>query len=103
MPKAVARKALGLPRDGRVVLHLGRMVPRKGVDTVIRGFARLRKKAGGDLVLVTLDADRQPREAGRWSLPFDVRAVAVDAAADRVYLAAGGEGLGVAALSAVVR
>jgi phosphoheptose isomerase len=52
MPKAVARKALGLPRDGRVVLHLGRMVPRKGVDTVIRGFARLRKKAGGDLVLV---------------------------------------------------
>lgn len=39
-----ARDALGLPRDEAIVLQLGRMVPRKGVDNVIRGLARLRKR-----------------------------------------------------------
>lgn len=39
--KALARVALKLNPEERVVLQLGRMVPRKGVDTVIRGFARL--------------------------------------------------------------
>jgi D-inositol-3-phosphate glycosyltransferase len=36
-----ARRSLGLA-DERIVLQLGRLVPRKGVDNVIRGFARLR-------------------------------------------------------------
>lgn len=39
--KALARVSLGLPSDSRVVLHVGRIVPRKGIETVIRGFARL--------------------------------------------------------------
>jgi phosphoheptose isomerase len=39
--KALARVALGIPADERVVLQLGRMVPRKGVENVVRGFARL--------------------------------------------------------------
>ncbi|CAN5508183.1 hypothetical protein BH24ACT26_BH24ACT26_12960 [soil metagenome] len=39
--KALARVALGLAPDERVILQLGRMVPRKGVDAVVRGFARL--------------------------------------------------------------
>ena len=39
--KALARVALGLPADERVVLQLGRMVPRKGTATVVRAFARL--------------------------------------------------------------
>jgi D-inositol-3-phosphate glycosyltransferase len=42
--KARARAHLGLPPGERVVLHLGRMVPRKGVDTVVRGFARLMRE-----------------------------------------------------------
>ncbi len=40
--KPLARAALGLDPDERIVLQLGRMVPRKGVDTAIRAFARLR-------------------------------------------------------------
>jgi phosphoheptose isomerase len=36
-----ARKVLGLPDDGPLVLQLGRMVPRKGVENVIRGLAHL--------------------------------------------------------------
>ena len=39
--KLYARQVLGLPPDERVLLHLGRLVPRKGVDTAIRGLGRL--------------------------------------------------------------
>jgi D-inositol-3-phosphate glycosyltransferase len=39
--KPLARFALNLPPEDRVILQLGRLVPRKGVDTVIRGLARL--------------------------------------------------------------
>jgi histidinol-phosphate phosphatase family protein len=41
--KAQARAALGLPSSEFLVLQLGRMVPRKGVDNVIRAIARLRR------------------------------------------------------------
>jgi glycosyltransferase involved in cell wall biosynthesis len=36
-----ARKMLGLEPAERLVLHLGRLVPRKGADNVIRGLARV--------------------------------------------------------------
>lgn len=39
--KELARVSLGLAPDEPVILQLGRMVPRKGVDTVIRAFSRL--------------------------------------------------------------
>jgi glycosyltransferase involved in cell wall biosynthesis/phosphoheptose isomerase len=39
--KPLARFALDLPPEERVILQLGRMVPRKGVDTVIRALGRL--------------------------------------------------------------
>ncbi|MBW4502113.1 MAG: glycosyltransferase [Scytonema hyalinum WJT4-NPBG1] len=39
--KTTARKKLGLPPDERLILQLGRLVPRKGVDTVIRAFGHL--------------------------------------------------------------
>jgi phosphoheptose isomerase len=42
LSKPLARVALGLAADDRVILQLGRMVPRKGVDNVIRSLARLR-------------------------------------------------------------
>ena len=44
--QASARVRLGLPPDERLILQLGRLVPRKGVDTVICGFGRLLKKHG---------------------------------------------------------
>jgi len=43
LDKTLARIALGLPLRERLVLQLGRMVPRKGVETVIRGIAHLHK------------------------------------------------------------
>jgi glycosyltransferase involved in cell wall biosynthesis len=42
--KAKARRRLGLDPHERIVLHVGRMVRRKGVDDAILGFARLLKR-----------------------------------------------------------
>lgn len=42
--KTRARLTLGLPPDEPLILQLGRMVPRKGVDTVVRSFASLQKR-----------------------------------------------------------
>lgn len=42
--KIRARLTLGLSPDEPIILQLGRMVPRKGVDNVIRAFAYLQKK-----------------------------------------------------------
>lgn len=42
--KVRARLTLGLLPDEPLILQLGRMVPRKGVDNVIRGFAHLLKQ-----------------------------------------------------------
>lgn len=48
--KALARKLLQLPPDESVILQLGRMVPRKGVDNVIRAMAKL--KGGKNRLLI---------------------------------------------------
>src|SRR5215213_6017183 len=42
--KRLARRQIGVAEDEWLVLQLGRMVPRKGVETAIRGFAQLVKK-----------------------------------------------------------
>jgi phosphoheptose isomerase len=55
--KALARVSLGLNPDEPVILQLGRLVPRKGVDTVIRGFARLRRDHAVNARLVIVGGD----------------------------------------------
>ncbi len=42
--KTTARRILGLPSHENLILQLGRLVPRKGVDTVIRAFGCLLKQ-----------------------------------------------------------
>jgi D-inositol-3-phosphate glycosyltransferase len=39
LPRAEARRRLGIPGDEFMVLQVGRMVPRKGVETVVRAMA----------------------------------------------------------------
>jgi glycosyltransferase involved in cell wall biosynthesis/phosphoheptose isomerase len=65
MSKPLARFALNIPPEERVILHLGRMVPRKGVDTAIRGFARLVRKHGiqARLLIVGGDSDEPDPQA----------------------------------------
>ena len=57
VPMAEARERLGLPPDKFIVLQLGRMVPRKGVDTVIQGVAMLRKHYGIDAEMLVVGGD----------------------------------------------
>lgn len=46
LDKTRAREKLGWPQDRFIVLQLGRMVPRKGVDSVVRALAALRFEHG---------------------------------------------------------
>lgn len=57
--KLLSRMALNINPDEQVILQLGRMVERKGVDNVIRGLAVLRKKykIAAKLLIVGGDSD----------------------------------------------
>ncbi len=55
--KVEARKALNLPLKEKILLQLGRMVPRKGIDNVIRALGRMKQKDGVKLVVVGGNAD----------------------------------------------
>jgi D-inositol-3-phosphate glycosyltransferase len=44
IPKSLARQKLNLPLHSRIMLQLGRIVPRKGIENVIRAFAKFRKE-----------------------------------------------------------
>ncbi len=50
--KVIARSILGFDADVPLVLQLGRIVPRKGIDNVIAGFSRFIKKTGSPARLV---------------------------------------------------
>ncbi len=59
--RPLARLELGLDPAERILLQLGRMVPRKGVDTVIRAVARLERDHGlRARLLVVGGASREP-------------------------------------------
>jgi D-inositol-3-phosphate glycosyltransferase len=52
IPKRKARERLGWPQDEKIILQLGRIVPRKGIETVIRGFAKYKKNEDGPTRLI---------------------------------------------------
>ncbi len=52
--RQLARLTLGLPLEGRLLLSVGRLVPRKGVDTLIRALAIARREHGVDTRLVVV-------------------------------------------------
>jgi glycosyltransferase involved in cell wall biosynthesis len=66
-----SRRRLRLNPAERLVVHVGRLVPRKGVDTAIEGFARLVRKHGlpAQMLIVGGESEhpapRLPLEIGR--------------------------------------
>lgn len=60
MDRLLARQALGLPTNEPIIVHVGRMVPRKGVDNVIRAFGVLTRhhRLRAHLVIVGGDTRR---------------------------------------------
>jgi glycosyltransferase involved in cell wall biosynthesis len=66
MDRAAARQALGIAQDEFLVLQLGRLVPRKGIDNVVRALAQARAllPAGARLKLMVVGGDApEPDEA----------------------------------------
>ena len=56
--KGVARQILNLSQHEKILLQLGRMVPRKGVDNVIKAIAKIKHSIGSvHLIIVGGDAD----------------------------------------------
>lgn len=51
-PAAQARARLGLPQDGPVVSYVGKLVPRKGVDTLVEAMGLLARRPEGAPLLV---------------------------------------------------
>lgn len=80
-----ARKMLGFEPDDSLVLHLGRLVPRKGADNVIRGLARLADTHGirPRLVIVGGNSD-VPDPAATPEIARLRRIAASEGVADRV-------------------
>ncbi len=57
--RAAARAALGWPQHPFAVLQLGRLVPRKGIDTVVRALARLREQTSVDAHLYVVGGNAE--------------------------------------------
>src|SRR5205814_3658780 len=55
--KQLARVILGIAPEEKIILQLGRLVARKGVDNVIEGFARLVKNHGVEARLMIVGGD----------------------------------------------
>ena len=51
-PAAEARARLGLPDDGPIVSYVGKLVPRKGVDTLVEAMGLLARRPAGAPLLV---------------------------------------------------
>ncbi|HLS85203.1 MAG TPA: glycosyltransferase family 1 protein [Burkholderiales bacterium] len=52
--RTLARRTLGWRPDERILLNIGRLVPRKGIDNAIRGVARLARDHGIEARLVVV-------------------------------------------------
>lgn len=59
-----SREALSLPHHEFIVLQLGRLVPRKGVDAVIRGFAGLRRTTERSARLIIVGGESEHPDPG---------------------------------------
>jgi glycosyltransferase involved in cell wall biosynthesis len=88
--RRAARAALDLPEDARVLVSAGALVPRKGMDRVLRAWARLRPTPGRDVLLLVgpsnLAEGLPPRFADH---PAELRALAAAAGVEGTVRFAG--------------
>jgi D-inositol-3-phosphate glycosyltransferase len=63
MGKTLSRALLGLPKNNPLILQLGRLVPRKGIDNVIRGVACLKRDHGIEAHLAIVGGNSEKPDA----------------------------------------
>ena len=78
VPEKIARARLGLSVEKFIVLQLGRMVPRKGVDTVIQGVALLRRRHRVNAELLVVGGEDQRRNGRESPELIRLRSIAED-------------------------
>jgi glycosyltransferase involved in cell wall biosynthesis len=74
-----ARRALGLPTDAPVLLSIGRLVPRKGVDNVIHGLSILVHRLGVPAQLLVVGGNSDIADTNATPEIARLRAVAASA------------------------
>lgn len=85
VPKAAARRVLGLRQAERIILQLGRLVPRKGIDNVIRALGVLRADHDLRATLLIVGGESEDADPAKTPEIGRLRAVAHEAqAADQV-------------------
>lgn len=57
--KNVARKVLRIAPGEKILLQLGRMVPRKGIDNVIRSLAQLKQRGAENIKLLIVGGSKE--------------------------------------------
>ncbi len=88
MSKELTRVSLGLAPDEKVILQLGRMVPRKGVDNVIRALAVLQRDHGIDARLLIVGGEAEEVDGASTPEVRRLRGIAdEEGVADRVIFA----------------
>lgn len=86
VPKHQARRQIGFDTSEPIVLHVGRMVPRKGVDNAVRGFARLMHEHGVAARLVIVGGESDEPDPIRTPEIGRLQAIAAaENVADRVH------------------
>lgn len=85
IPRRLARRALALPDAAPIVVSIGRLVPRKGIDNAIRGVARLESEFGIAATLLVVGGDSVDPDAASTPEIDRLRQVAASAGiAERV-------------------
>jgi len=57
--KAIIRKKLGLSENDKIVLHVGRIVPEKGIEVLIRAFSKVVKETSNVVLVLVGGVDNQ--------------------------------------------
>ena len=78
LSKILARVALGFSAEERIILQLGRMVPRKGVDAVIRSLEYLIQEYQMPVRLIIVGGDAQDPDARIASEVNRLQTIAID-------------------------
>lgn len=86
--KSTARKILDLPADRHILLQLGRMVERKGIDNVIRAIGHLKGAGHENIQLIVVGGDEEDMSKSNDAEYERLRSIACESGvADRVQFA----------------